>query len=172
MLKINYLLSSMLAGISALFVASASADNSVIVEQVGGAGGSVNVKQSGEGNSVRISQGGLSINDNTDNDYDAVDGKKSKNSANNLSSLSVGERARANSIINQHNSAENKPIVNSIVVEQNGTNNSSTLSQTGNANQLLLKQEGKNNSYSKSQIGDYNKTKVMQNGKITEEIGE
>ena len=163
MAKKLFLFASMLS-----LSAPALADNSVIINQVDG--GNVAVKQSGDGNFVQIDQEKLK----TSGDNEKA--KKPKNNQEVPAYLSVGDKARVDALIKQQipppnflpNYPQNKGIVNTLSVEQNGKDNSSKLYQSGDDNQLLLKQDGENNKYDKSQIGKHNKSTVIQNGDKTE----
>lgn len=138
-----------LIGLFNLFSAlPAFAENIVVIEQVGA--GKAIVKQSGNNNSVRITQT-PEESQNNDAPY-----------------LSVGERARATSIIDSSEKPQDTANKNTIDIQQDGKNNKATISQSGDDNNLLLHQKGKNNNYKKYQEGKHNKAKVIQNSEIIE----
>ena len=166
MTRKNYIFASLLSMCSAT---SALAENSVVIDQVGG--GSVVVKQSGEGNSVKITQKKSDLISEDEKETGKNDKiiKNSEAQKNNAPYLSIGERARINSVIKQEIPPQNPKTTNKIDVQQTGKNNKTSVSQSGDDNDFLLKQEGANNSYKKSQKGKHNRSKIIQNDKLIEE---
>lgn len=137
-------------------IGPALAGNVTIIQQVGP--GSVEVRQSGKGNSVEIKQsiekkGSVEKKGSADKPDKVV--KKTTTTIVDCNQLpDTSQRVRAQAII-----------------QQQGDSNTVITSQDSQVSAVLLDQEGKNNVYIRDKTGKLHESKVIQNGSVTVECG-
>jgi len=174
------------------FTNSVRAENSVIINQLGP--GSIEVNQSGNKNSVEISQ---SPNDSTPTPYEvdtqpmpAPLGSPADINSDNyqqevLKNPYTSPRARAEILKKEptekvlspkESIAKAKEILSKeerstskIKVKQEGGKNSTTVSQRSKHNDLLLEQDGEENNAERLQMGEHNHSRIIQNGEVIED---